>query len=71
MSQLIVTARHVQAAHMCLKPGAQKFFKQHNLDFRSFIKNGIDAELLIATGDALALQVVEVARKELGKSNGR
>lgn len=71
MSKLIVTAKHVQAAHMCLKPGAQNFFKRHNLDFRDFIKNGINAELLIETGDALALEVVDVARRLEGEKNGR
>lgn len=71
MSKLTITAKHVQAAHMCLIPGAQNFFKRHNLNFRDFIKNGIDAELLIATGDALALEVVELARKQAGETDGR
>jgi len=71
MEKLIVTALHVQAAHMCLDPGARMFFKRHNLDFRDFIHNGIDAELLLATGDAMALAVVEIARKEAGELNGR
>lgn len=57
---MIVTMRHIRAAKMCSR-GACAFFKRHNLDWSSFLKNGIPEEELIATGDAMALQVVEVA----------
>ena len=30
--------------------------------FQEFLKNGLDEEFFIKTGDAMALQVVEVAR---------
>lgn len=46
---------------MC-SAGARDFFKRHGFDWRDFLKNGIDAKKLEATGDAMALQVVEVAR---------
>ncbi len=62
--KIIVTARHVHAAGMCIKPGAKMFFARHDLDFRDFIRNGIDADKLIATGDALAFAVVKVATEE-------
>lgn len=46
---------------MCSR-GARKFFIRHGLDWSDFLKNGIPASKLEATGDYMALQVVEVAR---------
>lgn len=57
---MIITMRDVRAAKMCSR-GARKFFERHNLDWSDFIKNGIDAEKLLSTGDAMAVRVVEVA----------
>lgn len=57
----IVTMRHVRQAGMCAR-GARAFAKKYELDWSSFLKNGIPASKLEATGDALALKVVEVAR---------
>lgn len=45
-------------------PGMIKFFERHNLDFRSFCRHGIDSEKLLATGDAMAIEVVNVAKRE-------
>ncbi|MCP8465183.1 hypothetical protein NK553_14620 [Pseudomonas sp. ZM23] len=39
------------------------FFERHNLDWLEFVRNGIDEEALTATGDALALRLVEHARE--------
>lgn len=47
-------------ARMCAK-GTRAFFITHRFDFQDFLKNGIDEDKLIATGDAMAKQVVEVA----------
>lgn len=58
---LIITIRHVRAAGMC-PPGARPWFKRHNLDFKRFMKEGMPAEELLATGCALAARVVEVAK---------
>ena len=57
---MIVTMRHVREARYCAR-GARQFFKRHNLDWRAFIAHGIDEKELIATGDAMAQFVVEVA----------
>lgn len=51
----------IRKANMCSK-GTRVFFLQQGWDFQDFLKNGIDAEKFIKTGDAMALQVVEVAR---------
>lgn len=56
-----VTMRHIRKAKMCSR-GTRVFFQRHGLDYTDFLRNGIDAEKLAATGDAMALKVVEVAR---------
>lgn len=52
--------------HHCIT-GTRRWFAANNLDFRAFIQNGgIEADELLATGDALAIAVVEdaVRRRE-------
>lgn len=55
-----IKMEHIRQARMCSR-GARDFLIRHNLDWSTFLQEGIDEELLIATGDAMALQVVEVA----------
>lgn len=57
----IVRMEHIRKADLCSE-GARRFWKKHNLDWSDFLANGIDAEILLATGDAQAALVVEVAR---------
>lgn len=45
---------------MCSR-GTRAFFEKHGFDWSQFLKHGIAAEKLAATGDAMALKVVEVA----------
>lgn len=47
-------------AGMCV-PGAKEFFKANGLDWRDFVRNGIEVEKLIAVNDAMANKVIEVA----------
>ena len=61
MTGTVVRMEHVRLARMCSR-GARAFFVRHNLDWQEFLKNGIAADLLIETGDAMASLVVEVAR---------
>lgn len=58
---LILTMRDVRAAKMCSR-GTRAWFDRQGLDYSDFLKNGIDAEKFIATGDPMALQVVEIGR---------
>ena len=51
----------IRKANMCSR-GTRAFFLARGWDFKDFLKNGLDEELIIKTGDAMALQVVEVAR---------
>jgi hypothetical protein len=59
----LITMRHVRQAGMCSK-GARMFFRRHGLDWATFVRQGLPAEKIAATGDAMALKVVEVARAE-------
>lgn len=66
---MIITAQHLHSVPTwngrqgyCHR-GARDFFQQHELDWQDFLQNGIDEELLLATGDALALTLVEHARE--------
>lgn len=52
---------HIREAKMCSR-GTRDFFKKHGLDWDEFLKNGIPAEELESTGDAMAIRVSEVAR---------
>lgn len=60
---VIVTIRHVRAAKMC-GPGARVWFARHGLDYGRFLREGLPADQLLATGCALAKRVVEVAREQ-------
>ena len=60
-----ITMRDVRAAKMC-SAGAREFFRRHQLDWLQFQKSGISIDKLEATGDAMALRVVEVARERRG-----
>ena len=53
-----VTITDVRLAGHCVA-GARDWFKGYDLDFKDFIRNGIDAEVLLALNDATANQVVE------------
>lgn len=55
---------HIRQAKQCSR-GARKFFERHGLDWAAFLREGIDARELKATGDAMALAVVEQAESEV------
>lgn len=54
---MIVTIDDIRKAGICVA-GARAWFKQNGLDFADMLENGIPAEILAATGDAMALKVV-------------
>jgi hypothetical protein len=68
MADLIVTTRHLftirgfSSRRGFCRGKSRLFFQRHGLDWRDFVANGIPAEQLLATGDALALALVEHAR---------
>lgn len=67
MDDPIVRIEHLREAGICLA-GARRFATKMDFDFRDFLKNGLPASVLEATGDHFALTVAEIARK--GKKNG-
>lgn len=42
--------------------GTRAWFARHGIDWLNFVREGVPASVLIATGDAMALRVVEHAR---------
>lgn len=63
---LMIYMSDVRAAKMC-SAGARRWFVKQGFDYPDFLKNGIDAEKFKATGDPMALQVVEVAYGRRGR----
>jgi len=59
----LVTMRHVRQARMCSR-GARAFFARHGLDYSRFLREGLPAEDIRATGDAMAITVAELAERE-------
>jgi len=41
--------------------GGRLFFAKHKLNWREFVLKGLDEEVLLATGDAMAIKVVDNA----------
>lgn len=56
-----IRMEHIRKAKMCSR-GARDFFRRHDLDWSRFLAEGLPAEVFEATGDAMALRLVEVAR---------
>ena len=54
-----VTAQDVWDAGFC-PSGTRRWFDTYGLDFKDFLKNGIDESVFLATGDANAIRVVEL-----------
>jgi hypothetical protein len=59
--ELLITMRDVRAAKACSR-GAREFLAKHGLDYDEFLKNGLPASVIEATGDAMALDIVRIAR---------
>lgn len=57
--------RHPSIAY-CV-PGLRDFFRRHGLAFGRFAREGIPAEELEATGDAMAVKVAQFAREEAAR----
>lgn len=73
---LIVTRRHLftipgfsRRQGFC-RAGARDWFARHRLDWKQFVRSGIEASKLEETGDGLAVALVAWARK-CEEGNGR
>lgn len=58
--------RHIRQARLCAG-GARAFFARYGLDWGKFLRDGIPADELEATGDALTAGVVAAAREEAAR----
>lgn len=63
MSDVIVYMRHVRQIKGCSR-GARSFCERHGIDWSQFLKDGIPASTLRATGDYMAIHLAEAAEKE-------
>ena len=70
---MIVTIQHMHTVPtwtarqgFCHGKG-REFAERNGLDWMQFVQHGIDAEELLATGDALAIALVEHAHSEVAK----
>jgi hypothetical protein len=55
---MLITITDIRLAGHCVS-GARDWAQAYGIDFRDFIRNGIDSEVLLATGDAMAEQVIQ------------
>ena len=74
---LIVTMKHVRTVPyfhrrpgICL-PAVRAWCARQGIDFRAFVREGIPAETLLATGDGVAEAVVKWANECEGANHGR
>lgn len=63
---LIITRSHMDELGYCAR-GARRWFDRMGLDWPAFVRDGIDAEVLLATGDAMAARLVQHV---MDKDNG-
>ena len=64
----IVTVQDLRAARLCFQ-GARPWFRRYGFSWQAFLAEGIEAETLEATGDALAFRVTAVARARATKGD--
>lgn len=58
--------RHVQQlrGRPTCRPGIRAWCRAHNVDLRTFARDGMAGEDALRIGDAFALRVLAIARKE-------
>jgi len=68
VSSVLITLAHLRkmrglgSSSYCIA-GSRAFAKRNGLDFGVFSRQGIDEKLLLETGDAMAIQLVEFAKQ--------
>lgn len=68
MTTTIVRHVHMRELGYCNK-GAREWFARHGLSWAEFLAEGIDADRLRSTGDAMAARVADHAEK--GRQHGQ
>jgi hypothetical protein len=69
MAEVLVTMQHARAASLSgigvlCAPSIRRWFSRYGLDLQTFLREGLPASQLEATGDAFALRAVAIARAE-------
>lgn len=60
---MIITIKHARMAGYCSR-GMRIFAERYNYSWERFLKEGVKEEVLLNTGDGMAIQIVEKAREE-------
>lgn len=63
---MIVLVQDAATVRYCHR-GVRAFFARHGLDWSDFVKNGIEADKLRATNDAMAMRLVKAAEARCGQ----
>jgi len=61
MDDFLIKPEHVRNTEGYCMAGVNDFCRYHGICFKTFIRQGIPAQVLIDTGDALAIALVEQA----------
>lgn len=57
---------HELRKYHCVR-GIRAWFEKNGLDFKKFLREGIESDLLVDTGDAMAISAVDKIRKIRGE----
>lgn len=58
-----VYVRHLRSQNWCVK-GIRYWFEVHGLDYKDFVRNGIEADVVRATGDSHGVIAANLAEQE-------
>lgn len=61
-----LTMTDVSRAGLCAS-GTRRWFEHHGLDFRRFLREGMEAEEILARGDYMAQRVIDLKIKREGR----
>lgn len=64
-----VTVTDLRAARYCFR-GVRPWFDRHGLSWSDFVTQGLEAEVLLATGDALVGPVIRAAEERESREAG-
>lgn len=57
--KIIIRITHLRKIHACVKL-SKVWFKEHDLDWKDFVKNGIDLEILKQIDDIHVKEIIEI-----------
>lgn len=62
-----ITIQDCRAAGYCINPGVKKVCEEHGIDFRSFVRNGLDIEVAETYDSAFIQRVIGFAKKRIAE----